>query len=153
MYDPSDREKLSEPRRPTRFGANVMQINRMRTRSQRQVRTDSTSDEHDDDYQNTDRYDTLQSERRLRNQQRNQDRDHSRSNQRSPQKKPQDQQRVDQPSDTLCIGCWTYGHSVEECTKTGAQIAIDAFLQRCSDQTKQEIKTAYIAQLVIYGCI
>lgn len=44
---------------------------------------------------------------------------------------------------TLCIGCWTHGHPLEECMKTGAHIAIDAYLQRCLEQTKTEIKTAY----------
>ena len=98
-------------------------------------------------------YDDSPSNRRPYSQRRNRDVDETlESSHWSQQKPPQDQrrndndygqQREDKQSETLCIGSWTYGHPVEECTKTGAHIAIDAFLQQCSDQTKKEIKAAY----------
>ena len=148
LYDPSERGKLSEPRQPSRSGANTMQINRMRTRSQRQARFDSSTEQED-----RHKYEDLPLNRRSVGQGRNRDVEEARDSIRQPPYKPTQEQRnngsnysqqhENKPSDTLCIGCWTYGHPVEECTKTGAYIAIDAFLQRCSEQTKKEIKAAY----------
>ena len=155
MYDPSDREKLSEPRRPPRFGVNTMQINRMRTRSQRQAQNDfAMRDYENNQYKSKDKHDEFLPSRRTYDQHRNNNANDQHESNRKPHRTPvQDQRRTDtdhaqqtdqnKQSETLCIGCWTYGHPVEECTKTGAHIAIDAFLQRCSDQTKKEIKAAY----------
>ena len=45
LYDPLEQGKLSEPCHPSCPGANAMQINQMRTLSQRQVHNDRTYDE------------------------------------------------------------------------------------------------------------
>ena len=119
--------------------------------------------DHGDNYHNSENNDSAFN-KRLNDQRRNRDLEDKRydqrrtrdneenreSDQRTQQKQDQEQcrsnngqQQDDNPSDTLCIGCWKYGHPVEECTKTGAYLAIDAFLQQFSEQTKKEIKAAY----------
>ena len=47
------------------------------------------------------------------------------------------------PSNKLCKGCFTYGHDVEDCTKTGAAISISQFLCTCTPERKQQILEAY----------
>ena len=44
----------------------------------------------------------------------------------------------------FCKGCRTYGHEVENCNKTGAQISITQFLDRLPVADAQRIKQAYI---------
>ena len=145
QYDPSEREKLSESRRPSRFGTNTMQINRMRTRSQRQARFDQTT-QHYGDSLNLPETD-FTPKRNQYDQRRNKESTGNKELRREQDKVHEQCTDIhahgDNPADTLCIGCWTYGHPVEECTKTGSFIAIDAFLTRCTEQTKREIKAAY----------
>ena len=154
LYDPSDREKLSKPCRPPRFGVNTMPINRMRTRIQKTEWTDSTARDYEEHhYGPGEQHEEFSPSRHQYGNQRNRDANNSQeSNRRLYHKPAKDQRKNDhdygkqqenKQSDTLCIGCWTYRHPVKECTKTGAHIAIDAFLQRCSDQTKKEIKAVY----------
>ena len=47
------------------------------------------------------------------------------------------------PNNKICKGCFTYGHDVEECTKTGAAISIAQFLRTCGPEKKQQILAAY----------
>ena len=43
----------------------------------------------------------------------------------------------------FCKSCITYGHTDEECTKTGAAISIAQYLQTCSSEKKRQILAAY----------
>ena len=43
----------------------------------------------------------------------------------------------------ICPNCMTYGHTAEECTKTGAAITINQFLKTCPPEKKRIILDAY----------
>ena len=129
LYNKKERERLSKPRQPI-INAIDLSISRMATRSSSSDRvpmpplsaygdtgvTSQKSQSSKPPYRDANA--TLQKDHKVRF-----------------QKPP--------PSDILCKGCITYGHPVEECTKTGAAISIAQFLRNCPSDRKRQILEAY----------
>ena len=59
-----------------------------------------------------------------------------------PQDLAQDQS-TDLPPVEICPSCMTYRHSADVCTKTGAAITIQQFLKTCPSEKKKTIEEAY----------
>ena len=53
--------------------------------------------------------------------------------------------RQNDSKEKFCKSCITYGHTDEECTKTGAAISIEQYLNTCSSEKKRQILDAYKA--------
>ena len=56
---------------------------------------------------------------------------------------PSEDHNKNPPPAEICPSCMTYGHSADECTKTGAAITIQQFLKTCSPERKKMIVEAY----------
>ena len=55
----------------------------------------------------------------------------------------QDDNKRTTDKEKFCKSCITYGHTDEECTKTGAAISIEQYLKTCSSEKKRQILEAY----------
>ena len=53
------------------------------------------------------------------------------------------EKRHNDSKEKFCKSCITYGHTDEECTKTGAAISIAQYLTNCSSEKKRQILSAY----------
>ena len=126
QYDAREREKLSEPRKRTVHALNLS-INKMATR-------DSSRSQESNDTFAKPLSSYGKSELRTRYQRNATDVPGNETEEHKMvrfQKPP--------PNDIHCKGCITYGHPVEECTKTGAAISIAQFLRTCPPEKKRQI--------------